>query len=54
MLAAEDGASGNDRTYVGKVTPQATEFRLAVTGLDARGFRFERMKAALITTEAPE
>ena len=53
-LAAEDGASGDDRTYLGKVTPQAAEFRLAVTGLDARGFRFERMKAALITTQAPE
>ena len=53
-LAAEDGAGGDDRTYVGKVTPQAAEFRLAVTGLDARGFRFQRMKAALITTQPPE
>jgi hypothetical protein len=53
-LAAEEDVSGDDRAYLGKVTPQAAEFRLAVTGLDARGFRFERMKAALITTRAPE
>lgn len=53
-LSLEDGSRGDNRTYLGKVTPQATEFRLAVTGLDARGFHFERMKAALITTRSPE
>jgi hypothetical protein len=53
-LAAEEDVSGDDRAYLGKVTPQSSEFRLVVTGLDARGFRFERMKAALIATRAPE
>jgi hypothetical protein len=53
-LSLEDGGSGDDRTYLGQVTPRAREFRLAVTGIDAKGFRFERMKPALIMTTGPE
>jgi hypothetical protein len=53
-LSAQEGGSGADRTYVGQVTPRASEFRVAVTGVDAKGFPFERMKAALIVTGGRE
>jgi hypothetical protein len=53
-LAAEDGASGDDRTYVGKVTPEASEFRLAVTGLDARGFPLRKNESGAHHHTAPE
>ncbi len=40
-----------DRTYAGEVIPPATEFRLAVTGIDPKGFRFQRVQKQLVVTE---
>lgn len=48
-LSPEEGGTDDDRTYVGDVTPTASEFRLLVSGVDARGFPFERVHAPLFT-----
>jgi hypothetical protein len=40
-----------DRTYVADVIPPATEFRLAVTGIDPKGFRFQRVQKQLMIAE---
>jgi hypothetical protein len=39
---------GEDRrTYAGEVTPPAGDFRIAVTGVDERGFRVQRVESRL-------
>ncbi len=53
-LTPEEGGSEDDRTYAGLVTPRAAEFRLLVSGVDARGYPFERMNAPLFITTGPE
>jgi von Willebrand factor A domain-containing protein 7 len=52
-LAPEEGGSDDDRTYVGRVTPTARDYRLQVTGTDARGFPFSRMHAPLFSEALP-
>ena len=49
-LDVEDKFDGH-RTYAGEVTPPSTEFRLAMTGLDAQGFRFQRVQNQLFMPE---
>ena len=39
------------RTYRGEITPLGTEFRLAMTGIDAEGFRFQRVQKQLFVAE---
>lgn len=39
------------RTYGGDVTLPETEFRLAVSGADPRGFAFQRVQSHLVVTE---
>jgi von Willebrand factor A domain-containing protein 7 len=46
------GGAGEDRSFLGEVTPRARQFRLAVSGVDARGFAFQRVHAPLFTAEA--
>jgi hypothetical protein len=46
-LTAQEGGSDEARTYVGEVAPRAPEYRLQVSGIDARGFPFTRMHAPL-------
>ena len=36
-----------ERTFSGAITPPATDFRLAVIGVDERGFRFQRVEKKL-------
>jgi hypothetical protein len=43
--------SNLSKKYVGDVTPPMAEFRLAVTGVDARGFRFQRVQNELFLAE---
>jgi hypothetical protein len=43
--------SGDERTYLGEVTPRSRQFRLAATGNDERGFAFQRVHAPLFTAE---
>jgi hypothetical protein len=50
-LKPEDGG-GDERSYLGNVTPRARQFRLAVSGVDSRGFPFQRVHAPLFTAEA--
>jgi hypothetical protein len=52
-LTQQEGGSTDDRTYVGEVTPKAAEYRLQVSGVDARGFAFTRMHAALFIEAHP-
>lgn len=40
-----------DRTYAGDVTPPNADARVAVTGIDAAGFRFQRVWHQLVVTE---
>jgi hypothetical protein len=44
QLEVEDDQS---RTYAGEVTPPAGDFRVAMTGVDVRGFRLQRVDARL-------
>jgi hypothetical protein len=50
-LVPEENA-GDDRSFLGDVTPRARQFRLAVSGVDSRGFPFQRVHAPLFTAEA--
>ena len=50
-LEAQGGSSG-EQSFFGDVTPRAGQFRLAVSGEDARGFPFQRVHAPLFTAEA--
>jgi von Willebrand factor A domain-containing protein 7 len=43
---------GDNLEFLGEVTPRARQFRLAVSGVDARGFAFQRVHAPLFTVEA--
>lgn len=52
-LAPQEGESGDDQTYIGEVTPKAAEYRLQVSGVDARGFHFTRMHAPLFSETHP-
>jgi hypothetical protein len=52
-LAAQEGGSEDDRTYVGEVTPSASEYRLQVSGVDGKGFSFTRMYAPLFSETHP-
>jgi hypothetical protein len=38
----------DSRTYEGEATPPATPFRLAMTGIDRQGFRFQRVQKQLL------
>lgn len=40
-----------DRTYAAEVTPPDEAFRFAVTGIDANGFRYQRVQNRLFITE---
>lgn len=40
-----------EQTFLGDVTPRARQFRLMVSGVDARGFSFQRVHAPLFTAE---
>ena len=51
LLQAQPG-SGDDLEFLGEVTPRARQFRLAVSGVDPRGFPFQRVNAPLFTAEA--
>ena len=46
----EEGQDGARRTYRGEVTPGSTRFRLAATGVDSRGFAFQRVDPRLLLT----
>jgi hypothetical protein len=50
-LSLEEGGRDNDRTYFGEVTPSARQFRVAVSGIDGRGFPFQRVHAPLFTAQ---
>lgn len=52
-LARQEGESGDDQTYVGEVTPKAPEYRMQVSGVDAKGFPFTRMHAPLFIETHP-
>jgi len=45
----KDGES--ERTYAADVMPPGMDFRLAVTGIDSHGFRFQRVQKHLVVTE---
>jgi hypothetical protein len=49
-LAIEDERADH-RTYAGDVTPPETEFRVAMTGTDAKGFRFQRIQERLVVPD---
>jgi hypothetical protein len=44
--------AGDGLEFRGEVTPSARQFRLAVSGVDPRGFPFQRVNAPLFTAEA--
>jgi len=44
-------AGSDERAFLGEVTPRARQFRFAVSGVDPRGFAFQRVHAPLFTTE---
>ena len=52
-LAPQAGGSESGQDYVGEVTPKAAEYRLQVSGVDARGFPFTRMHAPLFIEAQP-
>src|SRR5262245_59171105 len=41
-----------EHTFLGDVTPRAPQFRVVVSGVDARGFPVQRVHAPLLTAEA--
>jgi hypothetical protein len=43
-----EGESGSRRTYAGEVTPPEVAFRLAMTGIDDKGFRYQRFHKHLL------
>jgi hypothetical protein len=47
---AHDG--GDERTYLGQVTPPATGFRLMASGVDDKGFPYQRVQAQLLQATA--
>jgi hypothetical protein len=49
-LQPQEGG-GDERDFLGEVTPTARQFRLAVSGADARGFAVQRVHAPLFTAE---
>jgi len=49
-LALEKEA-GLDKTFAADVMLPGTEFRLAVTGVDPKGFRFQRVQQQLVVSE---
>jgi hypothetical protein len=49
-LALEKEA-GADKTFAADVTVPGTQFRLAVTGIDPKGFRFQRVQQHLVVFE---
>lgn len=49
-LNPEPNAYG-DLAYIGEVTPPRAGFRVAMTGIDAKGFRFQRVKNTLVLAE---
>jgi hypothetical protein len=53
-LAPEPGETGENHTFHGQVTPRAKQFRVAVTGVDARGYPFQRVHAPLYSTAGAE
>jgi hypothetical protein len=53
QLTRQEGSSEDDQTFVGEVTPKAAEYRLQVTGVDAKGFPFTRMHAPLFVEAHP-
>jgi hypothetical protein len=46
-----DEESESGRTYAGDFTPPSEAFRVAMTGVDARGFRFQRVHHRLVDSE---
>jgi hypothetical protein len=48
---AVDEESDRSTTYAGQVTPPLSEFRLAMAGVDARGFRVQRVQPELFLAE---
>lgn len=52
-LAPQEAGSAEERSYVGEVTPRAPEYRLQVSGVDAKGFPFTRMHAPLFVEAHP-
>jgi len=51
---AEERQVGESRTYFGQVTPRATQFRIAVTGVDSHGYAWQRVHAPLYSTAGSE
>jgi hypothetical protein len=50
---AVDPQGDDARRYVGQVTTPDVDFRVAVTGLDARGFPFQRVDSRLFIAKTP-
>ena len=50
-LQPQEGG-GDEQDFLGEVTPSARQFRLAVSGIDARGFPVQRVHAPLFTAES--
>jgi hypothetical protein len=46
-----DEESESSRTYTGEFTPPSEAFRVAITGVDGRGFRLQRVDRRLIDSE---
>jgi hypothetical protein len=51
QLSLQRQEGGDERDFLGEVTPTARQFRLAVSGVDARGFAVQRVHAPLFTAE---